>query len=75
MAMQIVRVHRGVISRTQRERESTRFEDSCFSVTNFPTDKVYYLISTPTNVTHKIFILKHLKSLQYVSVLRSSSGS
>jgi len=52
MAMQIVRVHRGVISRTRRERGTTKSEDSCFSVTNFPTDKIFYLINTPTNVIH-----------------------
>jgi hypothetical protein len=41
MAMQIVRVHRGVISRTRRE--ATRFEDPCVSLTNFLTDKILYV--------------------------------
>ena len=35
-----------------------------------------HLISTPTNAHTKIFFtLKHLKSLQHVSIIRSSSGS
>jgi len=59
MAMQIVRIHRGVISRTRRE--TTRFEDSCFSVRNFPTDKIFYLITTQTNVIHKSFYIKTFK--------------
>jgi hypothetical protein len=41
MAMQIVRVHRGAISRTRTE--TTRFEDSCVSLTNFLTDKIIYV--------------------------------
>jgi len=41
MAKQIVRVHRGVISRTRRE--TTRFEDSCVSLTNFQRDKILYV--------------------------------
>jgi len=34
-----------------------------------------HLISTPTNAHNKIFTLKHLKSLQHFSILRSFSGS
>jgi len=40
------------------------------------TDYQDHLISTQTEATYtKVFTLKHLKSLQHISILRSSSGS
>ena len=65
----------------------TRFRFSHQIAARFPLPKLCcnritkyarqnHLISTPTNAhTWHLFTLKHLKSLQHVSIIRSSSGS
>ena len=81
MAMQIVRVHRGSISRTRKQ--TTRFEDSCVSIINILTDKMLYFPKIlllcgnkmPTRCNRLFYCRSHCLLNMFRAPLCPSSGA